>query len=478
MSGQISVNRQSMVVASVMLIVAFLLTLAACGGGNAPMTTSPAPTNSTSQTSNSSVQVNIGDSPSDRVIAFAMTMNSMSLTNSSGATVPVFSSSAPLEMTRLMGTMHPLAMTTIPQGTYTGATMNMGSATVTYMDPVSGQAVQKTVSAMTATVSFNPSVTISGTSPAIMNFDMDMAASVSIDSSGNVTLNPTFKMTMGTLSSGSQLPENGGMQHLFGTVASVSGNSFALTMMEGAPSLTFTTNSSTHFDNISGMGMMSNSGLVMVDAVMQSDGAMLAQEVRSLMPGTGLMGSGMVTGITGNPATQLTMIAQNGAGSGMMSSYLANGITINVSSSTPYVIDSDGMDMSNLPFTPKFDGTTVFKGQRVSALSGQTSMGSGMGGMMTGSITASEIDLEQQGLSGAVSAYAQNGSQATFTLTVPPDSAFATLTGATAITVFQQSGTKLSGVTSVANGATMHVRGLLFSDGGTYKMVASRIMAP
>ena len=464
-------------VAGMLILLPTFLILWACGGGGSTQT--PATPSSPPQAGTANIQVNIGDSPSDRVVAFAMTMNSMTLTNSSGGTVTVVSAATPLEMMRLMGTMQPLAMISIPQGTYTKATMVMGTATVTYMDPVSKQAVQKTVPGMTATINFNPAVTISGTTPAIMNFDMDMAASISIDASGNVTMNPAFKMAMGTFGSGNgQLPGNGGMQHLFGSVASVSGSSFTMTMLQSPQNLSFTTNSSTHFDNMGGMGTMSNGLLVMVDAVMQSDGTMLAQEVQSLMASSGMMASGMVTGVTGNPPSQLTLIAQNGAGTGMMASYLANGITVNVSASTPYVVGTDGMDMTGLPFTPKFDGTTIFKGQRVHAETGQTTMGSGMGGMMTGAVNASEIELEQQGLSGVVSGYTQSGSQATFTLNLPPDSAFATLTGSSTVVVFQQAGTAVVGTTSVTNGSTMHVRGLLFLDAGAYKMVASRIMAP
>lgn len=461
--------------AGLLMVLPMSLILSACGGGGSAQTPTTA-----AKASTANLQVNIGDSPSDRVIAFAMTVNSMTLADSSGASVPVISSATPLEMMRLMGTMQPLAMISVPQGTYTKAAMSMGSATVTYMDPVTQQAMQKTVPGMTATVNFSPAVTISGTTPVIMNFDMDMAASVSIDASGNVTLNPTFRMAMGTFGSGSgQLPENGGMQHLFGSVASVSSNSFTMAMMQGSQNLTFMTNSSTHFDNVSGMGMMSNGMLVMVDAVLQSDGTMLAQEVKSLMSTMGgMMAQGMLTGITGNPPTQLTIVMQNGAGTGMMSSTLASGITVNVGSSTPYSIDADAVDMTGLPFTPTFNSSTIFKGQRIEAETGQTSLSAGMGGMMLGTITASEIDLEQQGLSGTVGGYTANGSRATFTLTVAPDSAFATLTGATSISVFQQPGTTLVGMSSVTNGAAAQVRGLLFFDGGAYKMVASRIMAP
>jgi hypothetical protein len=52
------------------------------------------------------------------------------------------------------------------------------------------------------------------------------------------------------------------------------------------------------------------------------------------------------------------------------------------------------------------------------------------------------------------------------------------MSSAFAITVFQQPGTQLTGITSIGNGSAVHVRGLLFVDTGIYKMVASRIREP
>src|SRR5581483_3956094 len=136
--------------------------------------------------------------------------------------------------------------------------------------------------------------------------------------------------------------------------------------------------------------------------------------------------------------------------------------------------DSDHVDLTNLPFTPKFDSSTVAKGQRIEAVSGGGMMG---GGMMGGgaTINASQIRLEQQGLRGTVSNYAVNGSQASFTLNLAPDSAFATLTGSTAITVYKQNGTQFWKLSSIGNGSQVQVRGLLFNDAGNYKLVASWI---
>jgi hypothetical protein len=119
----------------------------------------------------------------------------------------------------------------------------------------------------------------------------------------------------------------------------------------------------------------------------------------------------------------------------------------------------------------------VTRGQRIETLSaGSMMQGGGMQGMMGGgTLTATSISLGQQGLRGTVSSYVQSGSQANFTLTLPADSAFTQLTGATTVAVYQQAGTKLRGLSNITNGSVVQVRGLLFLDGGAFRMVAGRI---
>ena len=181
---------------------------------------------------------------------------------------------------------------------------------------------------------------------------------------------------------------------------SSSGNSFAMSMMQSSQNISVTTGSSTQFEGMGGMGGMSNGMIVMVDATMQSDGIFMAQKVKSVMSmSAGSMAGGLVTGTTGNPVTQLTLVMHEGEGTGMTGSYLAGTTTVDVSPTATFNIDTDNMDMSNLPFTPVFDSSTVLNGQRVETVSSTGMMqGGGMDGMMGGgTITASEIDLEQQG---------------------------------------------------------------------------------
>ena len=162
----------------------------------------------------------------------------------------------------------------------------------------------------------------------------------------------------------------------------------------------------------------------------------------------------------------------------MTATNLAGTTTVNVADTTTFSIDNRDVDLTNLPFTPRFDRATLTRGQRIETFSaGQMTQGGGMQGMMGGgTLTATSISLGQQGLRGTVSAYAQSASQSSFTLTLPADSAFAKLTGATTVTVYQQAGTKLRGVSNITNGGVVQVRGLVFPDAGLLKVVAGHIV--
>ncbi len=451
--------------------------LTACGSGSSA-TTNPTPT----PESKTAVQVNMGDSPADWMLAFSMNITSMTLTGSNGST-SVVSSSTPMEMMHLMGTMQPLAMVNVPQGTYTGASITIGSATVMYMDPTTKSPVQTTISGpMTGNVTFSSPITV-GSTPMAMGFDLDLASSVTTASGGTLTMNPVFHVTSGTQGSGNAMdPADGGIQQMMGSVSSVSGNSFVMTSMQATQNFTFSTNSSTQFEGTS-MSSMANGMLVIVDATLQSDGSLMATRVQSMMNSGGVMGGGIITAVTGSPATALTLVMQNGAGTGMMSSDFAAGATADLGGSTTYQIDEDNVDMAGLPFTPIFDASHIYVGQTIMPISSSGMMSGGMGGGMmggsplAGTITASEVLLEPQGLTGTSTAAISSSATTSFTLTLPSDSAFTTLTGATSVTIFQQQQTTVTGSAPIASGSSVHAFGLLFFDAGQWKMVASRIGA-
>jgi hypothetical protein len=395
------------------LCSALLGLLTACGGSSTPVTPTPTP-------GTTSVQVNVGDGPADWMLAFSMNVSSMSLTGSSGS-VNVASTSTPVEMIHRLGIMEPIAVVSAPQGTYTGASITIASCNVTYLDPITKTLQQQTIAGpITAAIPFTSSVTV-GTTPLAFNFDLDLENSVTMDNTGKLHLSPTFHFATGAQGQGNANSAfNGGMQQMMGDINSTSTNSFTMTSLQATNTFTIMTNTATQFQgNINNMNMMAKGMGVLVTAALQADGTLLATRVRSKMNSGGIMGGGIITAVTGQPATQLTIVMPNGAGA----------------------------------------GNTV----------------SGMSGNTAGTITASSLRLQEQGFRGTTDVAITPGASGTFTLTLMPGCAFTTLTGANKILVYQQTGTNVENNTAIPVGATLRVHGLLFQNAGQWTLIASTI---
>ena len=97
-----------------------------------------------------------------------MMVGSMTLTSTDGSTVKIIRSATPLEMMRLAGTVQPLAIASLPQATYTKATITMNSAVISYMDPSRRTVLTKTVAGpVTGTVDLSPGFTV-GSTPMVL----------------------------------------------------------------------------------------------------------------------------------------------------------------------------------------------------------------------------------------------------------------------------------------------------------------------
>lgn len=468
-----------------LFVIALHVFAISCGGGGSA--SSPTTRTNTTTTATSSVtQVTIGDDPGDRVASLSIIVNAVTLTSDAGTTVPLVPTPVTVEISSLAGTTTPLGTVTIPAGQYLKASVSLGGATITVVDPNTGSTTQKTFPApsLPFTINLNPPFVSDGTAR-VINVDMDLHSSVSIDSTtGAINFNPVFLAThakmAGPLSGGPLNPFTGGVERTLGKITAVNGSSFTITTAIGQRSLTFTTNSSTIFRNVSGVSALQSGMLVMVAGQAQSDGSLLAVGVAVMSSGlTNATGAtGIVASTTGTPVTQFTLLAHGIVAPtplAGMSAVPQAGITVNVTSGTAFRVDSDDVDMTGLSLT--FDGSTLSPAQVVevdtastlSAISGSTMMGSLP---ILGALNASTVELEDQPLVGTVSNLTSNS----FTLTVSSDSVFATLAKTTTLTVFTQSKTQLASGLTLANGQKVIVRGLVFNNSG-YKMVSTRIGA-
>ena len=452
-----------------------------CGGGSSSSTGTTPPT--TPPASSTTVLVNMGDTPSDSVLECAVTISAMSFTNSSGTSVPVtIASPMTMELAHLRGTVAPLMMQSIPQGTYNAMSITLSSATVTSMTSSHSPVQQVFSTPMTVNIPLSTSLTV-GSNAMVMNLDLNLATSVGTGSGGAITFTPTFDASAETATgNASATPQQGGMMQLVGNVTGMSGSTFTMGTLQGM-SMSFTAGSNTQYQGMNGqtmsnMGMMSSGQIMTVNATLQPGGTWTANSVTAMMGSGGVMPIGMITATTGSPVTQMTMFPDNGIGAGMMASLLANGMSVNLGGSATYGIDDAGVSMSGLSITPQFDASHIAAGQNIAAAgSGTMSSGSGMmggGGFMNmGSMTAAGIELEPQGLSGTVASASGSG----FTLSLPSDSAFTLLTGASSVTVYQTAQTQMNGLTAAANGQNVAVYGYLFFNAGSYNFVAMQITA-
>ena len=216
--------------------------------------------------------------------------------------------------------------------------------------------------------------------------------------------------------------------------------------------------------------------LVKVEGFAKPDGTLYAKEVEGRENEGEL--EGFITAVMGNPATSLSIVTQDGSGSGMDNTKVGEAFTVNLAGlqASEYRVkqgssDFDGLNNVGSSATFPFDPTTVHAGQRVEIDTDSSIPAAG------GTIAAEKVNLQQQTLRGTVSAISGATAPRTITLTVAGDSAFSTVSGVLTVNVFDQAKSDHRTLT-VNVGDNIRVRGLVFFTAvGQANMIARRIEA-
>ncbi len=464
--------------ASVILLVC--VSLSGCGGGsnsNPNPAPTPTPTPSTSVT-----QIRIGDAPADRVIAFELTIASpVVLTPAGGGgAVNLTVGSNRIEFSHMSGKLEPLSVVDFPQGSFSSAAITITNPEMTFLNSGGTTTTIQGSASQTVTVNFSPALVI-GSAPGVVNVDLNIANSIATDQAGNITgfnfSGSSFNIsTKAVAAEAQQEDDDGEIESVSGLVTGVSGNNFTLKAGRSGAQLTFVTDSTTQFsDGLTNVNSTLNQ-LVNVEGVTRADGTLFAKEVEGIEDHNGAETDGLVTSVTGNPATSLSFTAQDGMGNGMDDTKVGGTFNVDVTGvqSSHYRINQGNVDFSGLqvPGTSfPFDETTIHAGQRIEVESLQ------MMPAMSGTISAEKIKLQQQAVSGTVSNFvAGSGGAATFDLNLPSDASsyLTVLSGEVVVHVFQQPGTH-NKFGTISNGSAVRVRGLLFWTGTTFNMIARRI---
>jgi uncharacterized protein DUF5666 len=429
--------------------VVFALFLTGCGGGNKPITVAGA----------GNMTINTSDAVNDQIAKFELTISSITLTGVSptATTGNLLSKSAEVEFSHQAGTVEPLTLANVPQGTYNGATLTVSSPEVVVINGTTPAKVPATLSSGTINVTFS-NITV-GSTPMFITFDLDLANSITLNGTPitSATVNPKFNVTSATTPpAGNEENEdhdNGELEDVHGTVKSISAPNFTVTTKSA--DITFATDSNTRFkDGITQLSDLKVGDIVEVDGITKSDGTKLATKVEREGGQNGEEAEGLISALD-NPLTKITIVHQVDS-SGTPNAPVTMDIAVN--SSTVYSVRTDKLNIT----AAAFDATHIAKGQRIEADASSNAT----------PLLANKVKLREQALIGTVAASPAPTSTG-FTLTLSTSSAFATLSGATTVPVTIVSGTNLK-VTPTA-GATVRVRGLVFFNAGAYSMIAVRV---
>jgi hypothetical protein len=431
-----------------------------------------------------SVPVLITDAPSDQLVAFTLTLNSITLTDSTGKTASILPTPTTIEICHLNGIQAPLVTASIPEDTYTSATLTFSGPQIAYINS-SGQPVSVTPTLATTsyTFTFPTPFTVSNTSTSLL---VDLLAGQSVAIAGStVTVTPVFSLK--PVPPASTTPPSGqngtGMQQM-GTVVSVSGTSLVIEPGSG-PNFTLTTNSATVLQGFTALSALTAGELVQVDFIVsqacaQNLGATvqctppvyLATRIQlAPPPPSGGQQPNLLNGpVTAVSSGSFKMVIMQGLGPAVspVAASAVSVFTITTTNSTTFAIAPQFVSLSGLPFTPTFTSANLTPGQSVgvstSSVSGTTA-------------TASSVNLIPQTLGGTVTAIATSGNYTAYTLSLVSGNAFTELSGASTVTVYTSTATAgpvaSTNSTPIKVGSQVRFNGLVFNTGsGAFSMVA------
>jgi hypothetical protein len=447
------------------MLIALIALAAGCGGGGGAVANNASPTPTPAGTT--STQVRFGDAPADSVIAFEVSVSSLSLTPAGGGaavsvTVPANNR---IELTHASGKFEPFVAGNLPQGTFSAANLTLVNSELTFLSGTGTAVHINGPASASITVPLSPNLTISG--PLVLNIDVNVAASITTVGGvvNGIAFTPaSFNITAKAPgAAANQQDDDGEIEDVQGTVTAVNGSSFTMKVGQTGSSLIFATDGTTQFkDGVTTVASLLNQ-VVTVEGFTRADGSLFAKEVEGLESATGAEVEGLITAISG---TTLTVNAQDGIGNGFDDTKIGATFSVNIAglSASKFRVKAGNGFGSGLPSaTFPFDATTIHQGQRIEVDTNAAVPPA------SGAITPDKINLQQQGVSGTVA----NNAAGAFDINLATDSALRIISGQTVVHVTTNSSTDSR--VSVANGLAVQVRGLLFWNGTSWQMIARRI---
>jgi hypothetical protein len=388
-------------------------------------------------------------------------------------------SSAPL------AELHVLFVTTdVPQKNYVSAKLTYGPSIFAVIDQSGGPGTINT-----GTYNYGPPTTATvqlplSTSLAITGSAMGMLLNLNIPQSttytpfldgsstlaqdgGQTSFKPVFSLSAVSLSANPSTLQDGKVEDVHGQVTASSGNALTIATDSGS-SFTFDTSSSTIFAGANGAATPPIGSFVDVDAALQADGSMLATHIQTEGTSQPYDMIGQALGYSDQIYLMSSGREQQGPNLPNETGFFDNDLQINPATQFEISWPSGGPP-TGLPFTPTLNAGTLLTGQNIATPieSLQT-----VGNIVP---AASIVTLEPQTIDGRVSAISNLNGQTSYQITLLNDDLITLFATTQTVVAYSTSETHTITTSPLSVGSVARVRGLLFDDGGTLRMVAAEI---
>ena len=282
-------------------MVAMILATGCGGTGNL----NAGPTNAT---------INTTDGLNDQIVKFELSVSALTLTGSgtTATTGNLLSKTSEVEFVHQAGSFEPLALVNIPPGTYSGASLTVSNPEVVVLNnavPPAPVKIPATLTSGSVTVTFTAPITVTSSNSSVINFDLDLANSVVLNGAPPTSATVTAKFNVTTATATNTDEDSGEMDDVHGSVTAIAAPNF--TIQTQTSSIVFATDSTTQFkDGITSLSQLKVGDIVEVDGTTKPDGSKLATKVGVEESQSGEEAEGVITVVTGAPATQITIAHQ------------------------------------------------------------------------------------------------------------------------------------------------------------------------
>jgi hypothetical protein len=452
-------------------------------GGAPPSTINPTP-------ATTKVTVILSSEANDQLTNFGAVLQGITLTNSSGKSVTLLSQPKGAEFVHLNGRVEPMMTGTLPQDTYTAASVTVGSAVFTCITLDSAGGVQDSefaygyVPTPNVNASLPAPITITGDDMAIaLRMLVERSATYSNCAAGaTYAITPTFTLTSFDIANVAPGSANTSAWSLEGAVTSASATSGSFEvqrpayMSQPATTLKVTINGATAFQGVGGLTALAVGTFVNLDGAIQADGSVQATRVAVSDPSAVDVRRGPILSVV----RQATPVVNIEPIEGQGQDELADTEPYDFAGTT-FHISGELSNVQQLPFAATFNAATMVPGQSVylSSPAFVTCCGAQY------FAPATTMTLMPQTIDGTVLSTSTSGSFTVYAVVLSDRDLFpglATqpgqaqlLTQPNLVQVYVDSGTRMLNSDPVAPGSTLRFYGLVFNDQGVLRMDCAQI---